>query len=132
MQLYYGAEIDLRQHVAVEDDDRVVQRLARVSHGAASAERRRLDNVTDRQIGLAAVAEDLLDAPRLIVEAEDHLVDLRHLLQQIELIVEKGTIEDRNDRLGCVNRQRTQARALAPREQNRLHANHRCYHVKSS
>ena len=77
---------------------------------------------------VAAVAEDLFDAPRLVVEAEDDLVDLRHLLEQIELIVEKRPVEDRDDRLRRVNRQRAEARAFAPREQDRLHGNHRCYH----
>ena len=62
-----------------------------------------------------AVAKDLFDAARLVVEAEDHLVDLRHLLDQIELIVEKRAVEDRHDRFGCVNRQRPEARALARR-----------------
>src|SRR4029077_19669742 len=35
------------------------------------------------------------------------------------------------DRFGCVNRQRAQARAFAPGEQNRFHGNHRCYHVSA-
>ena len=42
-----AAEIDLRQHVAVEHDDRLAQRLAGVADGAAGAERRRLDDVAD-------------------------------------------------------------------------------------
>ena len=40
-------QVDLRQHVAVEDDDRLAQRLAGVADGAAGAERRRLDHVAD-------------------------------------------------------------------------------------
>ena len=66
----------------------------------------------------AAVAEDLLDPPRLVVEAEDDLVDLRHLLQQIDLVVEERPVEDRHDRLRRVNGQRAQPRALAPGEQD--------------
>jgi hypothetical protein len=124
-------EVDLGQHVAVEDDHRLAQRFARVAHGAGRAERRRLDDVADAEAAVAAVAKDLFDPSRLIVEAQDRLIDLRHLLQQIELIVEKRPIEDRNDRFWCVNRQRTEPRTLAPREQNRLHANHRCYHVNT-
>ena len=69
----------------------------------------------------AAVAEDLLDAPRLVVEAQHDLVDLGHLLEQIELVVEERPLEDRNDRLRRVNRQRTQPRALAAGQENRLH-----------
>ena len=47
------------------------------------------------------------------------------LLQPIELIVEKRPVENRNDRLRCVNGEGTEPRAFAPREQNRLHRNHR-------
>ena len=72
--------------------------------------------------GVAAVAEDLLDAARLVVEAQDDLVDLRHLLQEIELVVKERAVEDRDDRFRRVNGQRTEPRALAPHEQNRLHS----------
>jgi hypothetical protein len=122
-------EIELREDVAVEHHDRVAQCLAGKPDGAAGAERRRLDDITDGQSRFAAVAEHLFDTPRLIVEAEDHLVDLGHLLEQIELVVEKRPIEDRHDRFWCVNGQRTQTRALAAGEQNRFHRNHRCYHA---
>src|SRR2546425_517918 len=57
------------------------------------------------------------------------LVGFRDVLQEIELIVEKRPIENWNDRFGRVDRQRPQPRALAPREQNRLHANRQCYHL---
>ena len=46
-------------------------------------------------------------------------------------IAEKRAIEDRHDRLGGMNRQRTEARAFAPGQEDRLHGNHRCYHVNS-
>ena len=118
-----AAEIDLRQDVAVEHDDRFAQRLAGVADGAGRAERRRLDDVSDAEADVAAVAEDLLDAPRLVVQAEDDLVDLGHLLQQIELVVQERPLEDRNDRLGRVDGQRAQSRALAPGQQDRLHRN---------
>ena len=74
-----------------------------------------------------AVAEDLLDAPRLVVEAEDDLVDLRHLLQQVDLIVQERPVEDRNDRLRGVDGQRPQPRALPPGQEDRLHDNPRSY-----
>src|SRR5581483_12473020 len=92
-----------------------------VAYGAGGPERRRLDDILDRQPRLAAVTEQFLDPPRLIVQAEDHFVDLGHLLQQVELIVEKRSIEDRNNRFRRVNGERTEARAFAPREEDRLH-----------
>ncbi len=73
-------QVDFGQHVAVEHDHRVVQRLGGVAHRAGGAERRRLDHVAERDADVAAVAEHLLDAPGLVVEAEDDLVDLRTCL----------------------------------------------------
>ena len=81
-----------------------MERLAGVAHRTGGAERRRLDDVFDAEPGVAAVAEDLFDAPRLVVQAEDDFIDLGHLLQQIELIVKKRPVEDRDDRFGRVNR----------------------------
>ena len=70
---------------------------------------------------LRPVAEHLFDAARLVVEAEDHLVDLGHLLEQVDLVVEERAIEDRNDGLRRMDRERPQTRALAPGEQDGLH-----------
>ena len=100
---------------------RVAHALRGVAHRAGGAERRRLDDVAKLDAGVAPVAEHFLDAVRLIVEAENHLVDFRHLLDEIELIVEKRPVEDRDDRLGCVNGERAQPRALAPDKKQRLH-----------
>ena len=46
-----------------------------------------------------------------------------HLLEEIDLIVEKRPVENRNDRLGCVDGQRAQACAFAPCQKDRLHDN---------
>ena len=69
----------------------------------------------------SAVAEDLFDAVRLIVEAEYDFVDLRHLLDEVELIVQKRPVENRNDRFWCVNGERAEPRALASDKKKRLH-----------
>ena len=74
--------------------------VAGVADGAAGAERRRLDDVADLDADVRAVAEDVLDAARLVVQAEDDFVDLRHLLEQIDLVVQKRPVEDRHDGLG--------------------------------
>ena len=121
MQRDDGVDVDAGHHVAVEHDQRVVDALGGVANRAAGAERRRLDDVAQAHAGAGAVAEHLFDAARLVVEAEDHLVDLGHLLEQIDLVVEERAIENRHDRLRGMNRQRTEARALASSEQNGLH-----------
>ena len=71
----------------------------------------------------ATVTKHFFDAPWLVVEAEYDFVDLGNLLQQINLIVKEGTIENRNDGLGRMNRQRPQPRTLASCEKNRFHGN---------
>ena len=94
----HGLQVDLLQHVAVEHDDRVLHGLRRELDGAAGTERLRFDRVGDLDAERVAVAEGLLDAPRLVVEAEDHFGDLRHLTQLIELIHQERAVEDRDDR----------------------------------
>ena len=122
-----GAQVHLRQHVAVEDDDRLGQRVAGVADGAGRAERHRFDDVAELHAEAFAIAEDLFDPPRLVVQAQDGLVDLGHLPQLIDLVVEKRPIEDRHDRLRRVDGQGTQARALSPGEQDSFHDNRRSY-----
>ena len=114
-------QIDLRQDVAVEHDNRIGHALRGVPHAARGAERRRLDDVAEFDSSVLSVAEDLLDPLGLIVEAENDFVDLRYLLDEIELIVKKRPVEDRHDGFRSVNRERTKPRALAPDEKKRLH-----------
>ena len=123
MQRQDPVDVDRGHDVAVEDHQRVGDALGRKTHRPARPERRRLDDITDAHAGAAAVAEDLFNTPRLEVEAENDFVNLRDLLQQVDLIVEKGAIENGNDGLGRVYRQRPEPRALAPCKQNRLHVN---------
>ena len=123
VQAQHRRQIHLRQHVAVEHDDRIGDAAGGKLHRAAGAERRRLDDVADLDAQRRAVAEDVLDAPRLVVEAEDDLVDLGNLPDQIDLVVEERPVEDRDDRLGRVQGQRPQPRALAAREQDGFHDN---------
>ena len=100
----HGGQVDLGQHVAVEDDDRVRERVAGVADRPAGAERHRLDDVADADAESFALAEDLLDAARLIVEAEDDLVDLRDLAEEIDLVIQERPVQDGHDRFGRVDR----------------------------
>ena len=112
-----GAEVHLRQDVAIEDHDRIGHLLAAVSDGAPGAERRRFDDVPDRDAEIFPVTDDVLDAARLVVQAENDLVNLRHLPDEIELVVKERPIEDRHDRLRGMDGQGTQAGALATGQQ---------------
>src|SRR6185436_7650862 len=91
------------------------------------AQWRGLDDVANLDAGLRAVAEDVLDPARLVVQAEDDFVDFRHLLQQVDLVVEERTVEYRDDGLRRVERERPEPRALAPDEKDGLHDNRRSY-----
>ena len=123
VQRQHRVQVDLGQHVAVEDDDRSVEvRLGELDR-AAGAERLRLDQVADRQADAAAVAEDVLDAARLVVEAEDDFVEPGDLLQQVDLVVQERAVEDRDDGLRRVERQRPEPRALPAGEEDGLHGN---------
>ena len=70
---------------------------------------------------VVAVAEDFFDAPGLVVQAENNFVDLRDLAQEIDLILKKRPIEDWDDGLWRVKRQRSQACALAPGKEDGSH-----------
>src|SRR6185436_13713072 len=74
MQVDDRRQIDFGKHVAVEDDHRFEQRFARIADGARGPERRGLDDVADAQASVAAVAEQLFDASRLVVQAQYDLV----------------------------------------------------------
>src|SRR5206468_12902481 len=110
-------EIELGQHVSIEHHQRVGDALARIAYAAGGAERARLHHVADLDAGLASVAEDVFDALGLVIEAQNHLVDFRHALDEVELIIQKRTVEDRYDRFGRVDGERTQARTLASDQQ---------------
>jgi hypothetical protein len=127
MKSNHAAEIDLREHVAVEDDNRFRQLIAGVFDGARGSKRRGLDDVADLDADVRAVAEDLLDPARLIIEAQNDLVNLRHLLEKIDLIVQKRAVEDRNDRFRRMDREWPESGALAPGQKDRLHDDQRSY-----
>ena len=121
MQPQHRRQIDLREHVAVEHDDRFFQRIPGVADRARRPERDRLDDVPQPEAEPLAFAEHFLDPPRLVIEAQDRFVDLRHLLEQIDLIVEKRPVENRHDRLRRVHGQGPEPRPFPTGQQNRFH-----------
>src|SRR4030095_2569272 len=127
MQPDHGGQVELGHDVAIEHDDRFSQLVACVLDRTGRAQRYRLDHVANLDSEVSAIAKHLFDAARLVVEAENDFVDFGHLLQQINLVMEKRPVEDRNDGLRSMHRQRTQAGALAPCKENSLHDNPRSY-----
>ncbi len=126
MEPQHGRQVHRRQHVAVEDDDRLAEPVAGGKlDRAARAERRGLDDVAEMDAEIRPVAEHLFDPPRLVVEAEHDFVDFRHLTKQVDLVPEKRAIENRHDRLGRVQRERPQPRPLATGQEDGFHVSRR-------
>src|SRR5687768_15943427 len=107
-------QIDFRQDVAIEDDHRLGQLVARILHRSAGPERGRLDDIADLDAETLTVPENLLDSPRLVVKAQDDLVNFRDLLEEVDLIVEKWPVEYRDNRLGGMDGEGAEPRAFAP------------------
>src|SRR5213078_145970 len=97
----------------IEDDDRAVESAARELDAAGGAERLGLHDVTQTYPQLGSITEDRGDRLGLIVEAENHLVYLGHLFDQVDLIGEERPIEDRHDRFRRVEGERPQPGPLA-------------------
>jgi len=113
-----------REYVAVEDHNRLASRLSgRKLDRATGPEWRGFHHVPQVNSEVGPVAEDLFDAARLVVQAEDDFVDFRHLAQQVDLIAQERPVENRNDRLRCVERERPKPRPLATGEEYCLHVN---------
>src|SRR5258708_5648675 len=127
VQPQHGREIHLRQYVAIEDDHRFGERVPRIADRPARADRHRFDDVADADAESFTFAENLLYAARLVIEAENHLVDLRDLLEEIDLVIQKLPGQDRNDRLWRVDRQWSQPRTFASGEQDGFHDNLQFY-----
>jgi hypothetical protein len=128
----HGREIHFGQHIAVEHDDRVSEEFLGVLDRAGRAERLRLDDISNAQAELRSVAENLFDAPRLVIEAENDLVDFRDRPEQIELIEQERAVEDWDDGLRRVGRQRAQPRAHPAGQQDCLHDSLRVYRHSAS
>ena len=115
-------QVHRREDVAVEHDERRAPVVARrESNGAAGTERLRLDAVVEAHAEGRPVAEDVLDAVGLVVEAEDNFVDLGNLPEHVDLILEKRPIEDGNDGLRRVQCQRPKPRSLPTGKENGSH-----------
>ena len=127
MSSHHGSDVHRRHDVSVEHHDGVVDPLRGIANGAARAEWRRFHHVSKAHPQRRAVAKGLFESARLVVQAEDDLVDFGHALQEIDLILKKGPVENRHDRLRRVQRERAESRALAAGEQDSFHVNRRSY-----
>ena len=57
----------------------------------------------------------------LIVQAENHLVDLRQLLEELDLVMDKRAIEDRHDRFRRIEGEWPETRTKPSSQEDGLH-----------
>src|ERR671936_774565 len=84
-------------------------------------ERRLLDRVLDREAQSLAAAEVAADRLRQECDRDDHVFEAVPL-EQLEDVLHARLADDRHHRLRLVRGERAQARPLAARHDDRLHA----------
>ena len=80
-----GSEIDVRQHVAVEDDSRGIDVLFGVLECASGSKRRSFNGISNPDPVIGTVFQQVFDLSRLIGQAQNDLADTG-TAHQIDLI----------------------------------------------
>ena len=115
-----GAQIDVAERVAGNDEEGLVEQAACEPDGAGCAERQLLHRVLDVQVERVAVAEVAADRLRHERQRDHDLVEAVPA-QQLEDVLDARLADDRHHRLWLVRGERAQARPLPTRHHDRLH-----------
>src|SRR5207248_285599 len=115
------AQVDVAERVARDDEERVVEAVAREADGAGGAEGRLLDGVLDPEAERLAVPEVAPDRLRQEGDGDDHVLEAV-LADELEDVLHARLADDRHHRLRLVGGQRSEARALAAGHHDGLHA----------
>ena len=115
-----GGQVHVGQHVAVEHQEALVEQRLGVLERAAGAERPRLLDVAQPDAEGRAVAEHVAHAAGQVAARHDDVVDAV-AAQPVEHEADERAVDERDHRLGHRAGQRPQARALAARQDQRLH-----------
>ena len=99
------AEVDVAEGVARDDEERLVEHVAREAHRARRAERALLDRVRDVEPERVAVAEVRADRLRQERNRHDDLLEAV-LAQQLEDVLHARLADDRHHRLRLVRGER--------------------------
>ena len=115
-------QVQVGQAVAGEHGEGLIQHLARLTHAAGGAQRRGLHKPAQAHAQRRAVAKVIQNRVGLIAQRGG---DLRHAVggQQLDGILHDGPVHQPHHRLRAIAGQRSQARALAARHDDRLHEN---------
>ena len=114
-------QVDVRERVTGDDDERLVEPVAREPNRARRPERRLLDGVLDVDAERVPVAEVAADRLRQEGDRHDHVLEAV-VAEQLDDVLHARLADHRPHRLRLVRGQRSQARALAARHDDSLHA----------
>ena len=113
-------QVDVAEGVAGDDEERVVEATGGETHGASRAERRFLHRIADVDAEALAVAEVAADRLWQERDGDDDVLEAVEL-EQFDDVLHARLADDRDHRLRLVRGERSQARALSPRHDDRLH-----------
>jgi hypothetical protein len=113
-------EIDVGERVTRDHEERVVEGVTDLPHRTARAERRFFDAVPEAHADRPAVAEAVLDLRREVLQRDERVVDAVPLYQ-VEDVSQTWLVDDRDHRLGPIDRQGPQAAPLAAGHDHGLH-----------
>ena len=123
VRLHERAEVDVGEHVAGDDEERLVELVGRVAHRARRAERRVLGGVPHAHAEVRAVTEVRADVVREERDRHDDVVEAV-LGEQADDVLHHRPVRDGHHRLRLVAGQRPEAGALSPGEDHCLHVHH--------
>ena len=120
VELDEPGQVEVAEGIAGDDDERLVEIVARESHRSRGPGRRLLDRVLDVRTDAVAVSEV---APDRLREERDRHDDVLEAvgLQQLDDVLHAGLADDRHHRLRLVGRERAKARALAAGHDDGFH-----------
>ena len=120
MERELRGHVEVREHVAVEHQEALVEQRLGELQRSARAQRLRLLDVAQADPVAAAVAEHVAHAGREEPARHDHVVDAV-TAQPVEHEGDERPVDQRHDRLGDGRGQGPQARPLAAGEDQCLH-----------
>src|SRR5205085_3783287 len=115
------AEVDVAERVARDDEEGVVEAIARELDRARGAERRLLDRVLEPEPERLAAPEVAPDLLRQEGDGDDDVLEPVPA-QELQDVLHARLADDRHHRLRLVRRQRAQARPLAAGHDDGFHA----------
>ena len=115
-----GAEVEVAQRVAGDDEEGLVQLVPRQPHRAGRSERGLLDRVLHVHAEALAVAEVAADRLREERDRDDHVLEAV-AAEQLDDVLHARLADDRHHRLRLVRGERAEARALAAGHDDGLH-----------